>query len=55
MNPELSGIIPGGMTGTIELDRLGVRCIVGIHPFERVQEQDVFLDIARDRRHAAAA
>jgi dihydroneopterin aldolase len=43
------------MTGTIELDRLGVRCIVGIHPFERVQEQDVFLDIAMDLDFAPAA
>jgi len=41
--------------GTIELERLAVRCIVGIHPFERVQEQDVFLDIAMDLDFSPAA
>jgi dihydroneopterin aldolase len=43
------------MLGTIELERFAVRCIVGIHPFERVQEQDVFLDIAMDLDFAPAA
>jgi dihydroneopterin aldolase len=43
------------MMGTIELERLAVCCIVGIHPFERVQEQDVFLDISMDLDFAPAA
>jgi dihydroneopterin aldolase len=43
------------MTGTIELERLAVRCIVGILPFERVTEQDVFLDVAMDLDFAPAA
>ena len=43
------------MTGTIEIERLAVRCIVGIHPFERVQEQEVFLDIAMDLDFSPAA
>lgn len=43
------------MIGTIELERLAVRCIVGILPFERVTEQDVFLDIAMDLDFAPAS
>lgn len=34
------------MTGLIELERLKITCIVGILPFERVEEQDVFVDLA---------
>jgi dihydroneopterin aldolase len=43
------------MTGTIELERLAVRCIVGILPFERVTEQDIFLDVAMELDFAPAA
>ena len=43
------------MIGTIELDRLAVRCIVGILPFERVTEQDIFLDVSMDLDFAPAA
>lgn len=43
------------MTGTIELDRLAVRCIVGVLPFERVTEQDIFLDVSMDLDFAPAA
>lgn len=43
------------MIGTIELERLAIRCIVGILPFERVTEQDIFLDISMDLDFAAAA
>ena len=43
------------MTGTIELDRLAVRCIVGILPFERVTEQDIFLDVGMDLDFAPAS
>lgn len=43
------------MRGTIELERLEIDCIVGIHPFERVQEQKVFLDVLLDIDFAPAA
>jgi 7,8-dihydroneopterin aldolase/epimerase/oxygenase len=43
------------MIGTIELDRLAVRCIVGILPFERVTEQDIYLDVSMDLDFASAA
>jgi len=43
------------MTGTIELERLAVRCIVGILPFERVTEQDIFLDVSMDLDFSPAA
>ena len=36
------------MVGTIELERLAIRCIVGILPAERVEEQDIFLDVSMD-------
>jgi dihydroneopterin aldolase len=42
------------MLGTIELERLAVRCIVGILPFERREEQDVFLDVSMDLDFARA-
>ena len=32
------------MNGTIELQDLRVRCIIGIHPHERVDAQDLFFD-----------
>lgn len=36
------------MVGTIELERIAIRCIVGILPSERVEEQDIFLDVSMD-------
>ncbi len=43
------------MIGTIELEHLEIDCIVGILPFERVQEQKVFVDLAMDLDFHAAA
>jgi len=43
------------MIGTIELERIPVRCIVGIFPNERVEEQQIFLDVAMDLDFAPAA
>jgi len=43
------------MIGTIGLEALQIRCIVGIHPHERVDEQDLFIDIAVETDFAAAA
>ena len=43
------------MTGTIELDRLEIDCIVGILPFERVTEQKVFLDVSMEIDFGPAA
>lgn len=43
------------MIGTIELERLPVRCIVGILPRERVEEQQLFLDVSLDLDFARAA
>ncbi|MCB9496568.1 MAG: dihydroneopterin aldolase [Fibrobacteria bacterium] len=43
------------MIGTIELDRIGIRCIVGIHDFERIQEQDIGIDVSMDLDFAPAA
>ena len=43
------------MRGTIELERLEIDCIVGIHPFERVQEQKIFLDVLLEIDFAPAA
>jgi 7,8-dihydroneopterin aldolase/epimerase/oxygenase len=43
------------MTGTIELERLEIDCIVGILPFERVAEQKIFVDVAMELDFAPAA
>ena len=43
------------MLGTIDLQRLPIRCIVGILPRERAEEQQLFLDISLDLDFAAAA
>ena len=43
------------MIGTIGLEGLKIRCIVGIHPHERVDEQELFVDIAVEADFAAAA
>lgn len=43
------------MIGSIGLERLKIRCIVGIHPHERVAEQDLFVDIAVETDFSAAA
>lgn len=43
------------MMGTIELRELHVHCIVGIHPHERQNTQDVYLDIKMDFDFAPAA
>lgn len=43
------------MLGTIELDSLAIPCIVGIHPFERTQEQPVFVTLGLDLDFAPAA
>jgi len=43
------------MLGTLELRDLHVRCIVGIFPHERQNEQDVYLDIEMDFDFAPAA
>ncbi|MBK8802593.1 MAG: dihydroneopterin aldolase [Fibrobacteres bacterium] len=43
------------MLGTIELESLAIPCIVGIFPFERIQEQPVFASIAMDLDFAPAA
>jgi len=43
------------MIGTVEVERIGIRCIVGIHPFERVQEQDIGIDVAMDLDFAEAS
>ena len=43
------------MIGTIEVAGIRVRCIVGILPFERVQEQDIRIDVSMDLDFAEAA
>jgi len=43
------------MIGSIGLEGLQIHCIVGIHPHERVQEQDLFVDICVETDFAAAA
>ncbi|HNY30684.1 MAG TPA: dihydroneopterin aldolase [Fibrobacteria bacterium] len=43
------------MLGTIELDSLAIPCIVGILPFERVEEQPVFVDLELDLDFGPAA
>ena len=43
------------MIGTVEVERIGIRCIVGIHPFERVQEQDIGIDVSMDLDFAEAS
>ena len=43
------------MIGTIEVAGIRVRCIVGILPFERVQEQDIRIDASMDLDFAEAA
>jgi len=43
------------MIGTIELERIHVDCIVGIHPHERVNEQSLELDVAMDLDFSEAA
>lgn len=43
------------MMGTIELEQIRIRCIVGIHDFERVQEQSVGIDVAMEVDFADAA
>ena len=43
------------MIGTIEVAGIRVRCIVGILPSERVQEQDVRIDASMDLDFAEAA
>jgi len=43
------------MIGSIGLEGLQIHCIVGIHPHERVTEQDLFVDICVDCDFAAAA
>lgn len=43
------------MTGTIELERLEIDCIVGILPHERVAEQKIFVDVSMELDFAPAA
>lgn len=43
------------MIGTVEVERIPIRCIVGIHPFERVQEQDIAIDVSMDLDFAEAS
>ena len=43
------------MIGSIGLEGLQIHCIVGIHPHERVTEQDLFVDISVACDFAAAA
>lgn len=43
------------MIGTIDIAGIRVRCIVGIHPHERVQEQDIAIDVSMDLDFAEAA
>ena len=43
------------MIGTIELERIPVRCIVGIFPNERLEEQQIFLDVSMDLDFGPAA
>jgi dihydroneopterin aldolase len=43
------------MIGSIGLEGLQIHCIVGIHPHERVDEQDLFVDICVETDFAAAA
>lgn len=43
------------MLGTIELESLAIPCIVGIFPFERAQEQPVFVSMGMDLDFAPAA
>tara|TARA_B100000683_G_C12064891_1_gene380258 strand:+ start:62 stop:427 length:366 start_codon:yes stop_codon:yes gene_type:complete len=43
------------MLGTVGLERLKITCIVGIHPHERVEEQDLFIDFSVDIDFGPAA
>ena len=43
------------MLGTIAVADLEIRCIVGIHPHERVEPQTLFLDVEIDHDFARAA
>lgn len=43
------------MIGTIGLEGLTIRCIVGIHPHERKEEQDLLVDVSVDTDFSAAA
>ena len=43
------------MIGTIEVAGIRVRCIVGILPFERIQEQDIRIDVSMELDFAEAA
>lgn len=43
------------MIGTIELEQIRIRCIVGIHDFERVQEQTIGIDVGMELDFADAA
>lgn len=43
------------MTGTVIISDLHVHCIVGILPRERVETQDLFLDVEMDLDFAEAA
>ena len=43
------------MIGSVGLEGLKITCIVGIHPHERVNEQDLFIDISCQADFAAAA
>ncbi len=43
------------MIGTIMLEGLEVECIIGIHPHERVEAQNIIIDCEMDHDIAAAA
>ena len=43
------------MIGTIGLEALQIRCIVGIYPQERVDEQDLLLDVSVETDFEASA
>jgi len=42
------------MIGTIEVSGIRVRCIIGVLPFERVQEQEIRIDASLDLDFAEA-
>ena len=43
------------MIGKVGLEGLKITCIVGIHPHERTNEQDLFIDISVESDFAPAA
>ncbi|MEZ6195611.1 MAG: dihydroneopterin aldolase [Planctomycetota bacterium] len=43
------------MIGTISVEGLEIECIIGIHPHERVEPQQIFVDVELDCDIARAA